>query len=288
MSNSLVGVQPQHNPIIPPQVQHGALWAILAEAEAVAAGGKTPVVFIDLDLTALLPTIRTAKSLAGVGERFGVPHLKAPGELRDRNNQPILPGYTEEAWMNFIIETGMTTLYPHINWDSPDRNKPDGHLGGELYASFRAAYWQQDLRTDDVSPGLLAFMSLVTARRGRVAFLSGRPGAPEDSLFTLEQGGIRDPILYFGQQQSGLPVPREHVRDRDADTKFVRTKEAEARGEVVVAVVDDRASNRSAVLSAAPTSKVLSVAVAAPGFSCTPDATDPCNPLRISTFSLDV
>ncbi len=274
-----------HNPAVPKEAQNATLKAMLDQVEQVAATGKTPVIFVDLDLTALLPTTRIVEQLKAVGETFDIPELKDPLELKDKNGNPMIPGYTEEAWMGFVEKTGLAEKYPHVNWNAPDRNNPGARAGGPLYSMFRSGYWAQDLKTDQVSPGLARFVELVAQRGGKVAFVSGRPGTPDASLYALEAGGIRNPTLHFGQKRSGLPLPRPNVRDGDADTKFQLTKEAEARNEVVVAIVDDRASNRSGVVAASSNPNIMSVAIAAPGFSYTPDAEDPNNPHRISSFA---
>lgn len=272
--------------IVSEETQQSTLNRILSSCERLAALNKNPVIFVDLDLTALLPTTRTRHVLKEAGLEFGVPEFADPTLLSDKEGRQITPGYTEEAWMCFVELTGLRMKHPEINWDAPEPGVPGGRLGGLLYAFFRKKYWEQDLKTDEVIPGLAEFRRLLVERGGEMFFVSGRPGTPEDSLTALASGGITDPVLLFGQRQTGLPVPRMNVRDRDADTKFFWTRDAELAGRTVAAVIDDRASNRDAVLAASSVPGTISVAIAAPGYSYAPDAADQTLLDRISDFRL--
>lgn len=277
-------MRPPLNPVISAETQASTLERILTLTAALAEARRKPVVFIDLDLTALLPTVRMWRVLEAAATEFGVVDFADPSQLTGKDGQRLIPGYTEEAWMSFVAMTNLREKYPQLDWDAPEPGVQGGRPGGPLYAFVRRNYWEQDLRTDEVSPGLPEFRRLLTERGGEIFFVSGRPGTPDVSLETLARGGISDPVLLFGQRKTGLPVPRERVRDRDADTKYFWTVDAESTGHTVVAVIDDRFSNRTAVQAASSLVGTLSVAVAAPGYSYSPDAADETLPDRISDF----
>jgi hypothetical protein len=275
---------PPLTPVVSAETQAATLERILTLTAALAEERRKPVVFVDLDLTALLPTVRMWRVLEAASTEFGVRDFADPSQITGKDGQRLIPGYTEEAWMCFVALTDLRKKYPQIDWDAPEPGVQGGRPGGALYAFIRRNYWEQDLRTDEVSPGLPEFRRLLAERGGEIFFVSGRPGTPEISLETLASGGVPNPVLLFGQRKTGLPVPREHVRDRDADTKYFWTVDTESAGHTVVAVIDDRFSNRTAVQAASSMPGTLSVAVAASRYSYSPDAADQSLPDRISDF----
>src|SRR5580692_11465332 len=98
--------------VVPPEVQRATLTKVLARVAEVAASKVTPVVEVDLDLTALCPRARTRYALALVGHQFGVAEFLRPDDL------PLLPGYTSEAWRAFLESTGIAQRNPTVSWSS--------------------------------------------------------------------------------------------------------------------------------------------------------------------------
>lgn len=223
---------------------------------------ETPraVVQLDLDLTTLMPVQRTRTALRAVAERHGVPELA---------RQPLLPGYTDEAWAQFLAGTQLEARRPDVDWKA-------------LYADFRQAYWYGPkpgatrksgyvgLETDQATPGLVAFVKKVRALGGEVVFNSGRgEEATAGTLEALRRAGIEKPKLLIGSD------PSKH----GGQVKAERQQQLDALGPTV-AVVDDRARNRRSLKPEVP--GALMVAIAIPGFSVEAPAAKA--KYRLSTF----
>ncbi len=242
------------NPLVPPEVQRRTLSAIVERVREVALQGRRPVVELDLDLTALMPNERTEAALLALGHRHRVPELLEPHAL------PLLPGYTIEAWADFLEATGLGAKYPALRG---------------VHSLDSSLYWDEAaLHTDRVTPGLRGFVERVRQAGGRVVFNSGRwqATAEASSRQSFAAAGLTDVDLLIGNPGYS-----------DAENKRRREAEIRARFGEVVAVIDDRKSNRDAIVSSLEPG-VLSVAIALPGYSAAPDAKS--GEHRISTFEL--
>ncbi|MBK7859721.1 MAG: hypothetical protein IPJ65_14095 [Archangiaceae bacterium] len=242
------------NPLVPAQVQRRTLTAIIERVREVALQGRRPVVEVDLDLTSLMPDERTEAALLSLAHRYDVPPLLEPSRL------PLLPGYTLEAWADFLEVTGLGEQYPRLKG---------------LHSLDSDLYWDEAaLHTDRPTPGLKAFVERVQEAGGRVVFSSGRwqATAEASARASFAAGGL-DPIdLLIGNPGFS-----------DAENKRRRETEIRVRYGEVVAVIDDRKSNRDAMIADLGPG-VLSVPIALPGYSAAPDARR--GELRISTFEL--
>lgn len=247
------------NPLVPADVQQRTLDAIFdrvrrqAERHAANPGAEPrPVVQVDLDLTALMPIVRTEAALKAASERLGI------AELQDPSTLPLLPGYTSEANRAWLAQTDLDERYSGF-WGVGD--------GG--------AYWNESLiEADEATPGLVAFVEKVRSLGGEVVFVSGRftAGVREQSIASLERAGLRDVQMLIGNSGFSDAGWKEHLQ----------TQVLERWGKTV-AVIDDRISNRNAMIGAlASPEDVLSVGIAIPRFSADPVVSS--NPNRISTF----
>lgn len=249
-------IRPGDSPAVDAATQNRTLTAIFDRVSAVAATGQTPIVELDLDLTALLPRQRVLTILRDIArEHPAITEFATPERL------PFLPGYTEGAIEGFVKHSGLAEKYPQLD------------LYEIIHSGLRAPYWDQPWESDVASPGLDAFIDEVRRRGGEVVFVSNRPGGLERSIATLEANGIDKPIVLT----AGL---LGRVIGDSAAKKWVQ-RDVRDYG-VPVAVIDDRSSNRDAVVEANEGHEVISVAIAAPGFSWTPDAET--SALRLSSF----
>lgn len=243
------------SPAVDAATQNRTLTAIFDKVSEVAATGQTPVVELDLDLTSLLPRERVLAILRNIAkEHPAITEFATPETL------PFLPGYTEGAIEGFVKHSGLAEKYPQLN------------LYDVIHSGLRSPYWDQPWESDVISPGLDAFINEVRKRGGEVVFVSNRPGGLDRSIATLEKNGIEKPIVLtaglLGRMMGDAAAKKWVQRDvRDYG--------------VPVAVIDDRASNRQAV-SEANDHGLISVAIAAPGFSWTPDAES--SEFRLSSF----
>ena len=243
--------------------------------EVVKAGHSTPVVEIDLDLAALMPVVRTSRALKAAAIKLGFQELADLG--------PILPGYSDEAWIAFLTRNNLPILYPELHWLTSD-GKPDKGQGTP-FQHFHEAYWASDmLIEDEPAPGLCSFVQRVEAHGGRVVFISGRWLAEHISptLACLKRAGIPHPALIIGNDQHETLVGRGKAIS-DAALKANRQMEVRARFGEPVAFIDDRPTNRAAVAQTLGPN-LLSIAITVPNFTY-----DPENDLaewRISTFEL--
>jgi hypothetical protein len=241
---------------------------------AAGAAGRVPIVEVDLDLTAVMPIYRTRQALIAAGEATGVETFLQPELL------PILPGYSDEAWTDFVLRLKLPSSYPAIPWIDAT-GSPDSQAGGP-FAVFHEAYWNTGLIADDTpTPGLGNFVHRVREAGGEVVFLSGRwlPEHIEPTLVSLRRAGIAEPKLAIGNPRHASLVPAPMALS-DAAVKALHQDKVAEYG-IPVAIVDDRVTNRTAVIGRSGAA-VLGVATCIPGF--THDPASDREDLRISTF----
>jgi hypothetical protein len=269
-------------PVVTVGMQIRALEAVLRRVAEADSAGLRPVVEIDLDLTALRPRLRTMNALRVAADRYPVPELADPTRL------PVLPGYTAEAWDSFLAQSQLPRMYPHFAWRGSNQRGAEP----SIYGVFHAAYWTTAwLIEDEPTPGLGEFVRRVEDRGGSVAFLSGRwlDEQVPPSREALRRAGISEPVLLIGNPRHAENVHPGEKADSDAEVKQKRQTEILANLGTPVAVFDDRAANRDAVITAvaacpecAGRPPVLGIGIAIPGFSH--DAATASAPLRVSTF----
>lgn len=263
------------HPAVTAAVQLRTLGLIRQRVAQAVAEGRRPVVEVDLDLCALRPAFRTREALRRVGAEFGVPEFLQPEAL------PRLPGYSDEAWLAFILELGLPPRHPGLLWVQDGRAvRPPG----SPFELFHRLYWTTEwLGEDEPTAGLGLFVDWVEAAGGRVVFLSGRwlleQVAP--SLECLRRAGIPEPALIIGNPRHESFVPTGQPALSDAAVKAWRQEEIRARYGVPVVVVDDRVANRQAVQNA-NAEEVLGIGIAVPGFTADVSIRDAL--LRVSTF----
>jgi hypothetical protein len=236
--------------------------------------GSTPLVEVDLDLTAVMPVYRTRQALIEAGKVVAVEQFLHPERL------PILPGYSDEAWVEFVLRLRLPSLYPAIPWVNADGG-PDSTAGGP-FATFHEAYWNSKFIVDDTpTPGLGSFVCRVCEAGGEVVFLSGRwlPEHIPATLATLRRAGIVEPKLVIGNDRHPSRVAADQALS-DAQVKALHQDEVLKFG-APVAIIDDRVTNRTAVINRAGTG-VLGIAACIPGFTHDPASNGEV--LRISTF----
>ena len=243
-------------------------------AHAVAAGVR-PVIEIDLDLCALRPVFRTASALRTVGEEFAIPEFLTP------ENLPVLPGYSDEAWQAFVQQLELPKRHPHLQWVEAGRpvRTPDTPFG-----RFHRLYWTTAwLREDEPTPGLGSFVQSIESLGGRVVFLSGRwlEAQIAPSQEALRRAGLANPTLVIGNPWHETLVSPGGAALSDSALKAWRQADIVRDSGTVIAVIDDRSTNRAAIAACHP-GPVASVAIAIPGF--TVDEAIHEAELRLSTF----
>ena len=263
------------HPAVTISMQLRALGALHRRVEQTRASGREPVVEIDLDLCALQPRFRTMEALRRVGNELEIPEFLEPEQL------PFLPGYSDEAWLVFILELGLPSRHPSHIWIEAGRAvRPPG----SPFARFHELYWAVDwLIEDEPTAGLGLLVHTLESAGGRVVFLSGRWLAEhkQPSLECLKRAGIPNPELVIGNPWHETLVPAGQTRLSDAELKAWRQDEIGRRYGIPVAIVDDRPGNRLAV-DTANGGGLLRVAIAIPGFSADPSVYE--SEYRISTF----
>lgn len=256
-------------------VQLRTLERLRSRVTTAAAAGICPVVEIDLDLCAVRPATRTTSALAAVGTEFSIDEFQEPELL------PALPGYSDEAWLSLIRQLDLPSRYPQWSWVEGDRAvRPDG----SPFARFHELYWSTELLAEDEpTPGLGLFTEKVESLGGCVVFLSGRwlDEQIEPSLACLRRAGIQEPKLLIGNPWHETLVLDRNRSLSDSALKAWRQAEVRRRWGCPVAIIDDRETNRLAVL-AANEQPVESVGIAIPGFTVDPIIDQA--PLRLSTF----
>jgi hypothetical protein len=252
-----------HKLQVPAAQQTRTLQAILDRVSAVSAARAAdpakpkPVVEIDLDLTSLMPIQRTIDALKATGVARNIPELTNPQALA------WISGYTEAGTFDdFLARTGMKANHPGMDWNA-------------VYWDFRGRYWGGDLGSDVLTPGLADFKRKVEAAGGVVVFISGRVFSRVDGSDTA--------LGRLGQPYNLVIKGRDMNGGSDAETKANAQPVIRSRFGEPVAILDDRATNRDAVLAALGT-PIISEPVHIPGFSQEPDHSDP--QFALSTFEL--
>lgn len=234
---------------------------------------------VDLDLCALRPIHRTRAALRTVGEEFHIVEFCEPSRMNP------LPGYSDEAWLQFVQSLDLELRYPSLEWTLDHRAS---RRPGTPFARFHQLYWSLDgLAEDTPTPGLGAFVHRVERFGGRVVFLSGRwlteHKAP--SLVALKRAGISNPLLVIGNPWHETLVSDPLLAVSDSRIKAWHQQQVLRDFGQPIAIIDDRASNRAAVQNAVATAQgieALGVAIAIPGFTGDPVTAN--ESLRVSTF----
>jgi hypothetical protein len=264
----------QLNQAVTVAIQLRTLRTLIDHVHAALGRGVRPVVEIDLDLTAVMPEYRTRLALVEVGKAVGIDLFENSDHL------PLLPGYSDEAWVAFVQSLDLPTKCPKVQWLID--GKPNT-ASGEPFNVFHKAYWTLDRLVEDLpTPGLGAFVHRLNQCGAEVVFISGRwlGEHVQPSLAVLQRAGIRDPKLVIGNERHPSRVPPELALSDAAIKAAHQVTVAKLYG-TPVAIIDDRDSNRDAVISAVGPD-VMGIAACIPGFTC-----DPVNaktPLRLSTF----
>lgn len=266
---------PELHPWVTPSIQGRTLSRVIHEVQAAALRGERPVVEVDLDLCAVRPILRTRKALKTVGDYFQL------GEFSTDQTLPLLPGYSDEAWHQFILSMELEQRHPELEWTCEGR---PSRRPGTPFALFHAHYWELGgLQEDSPTPGLGSFVHRIETSGGQVVFLSGRwlPEHESPTLATLRRAGIPNPNLIIGNPWHETLVHDRSDAVSDSAIKAWRQAEIARRFGRPVAIIDDRQGNRSAVQSS-NSHDILGIAIAIPGFTCDPVTASV--PLRISTF----
>jgi hypothetical protein len=260
------------SPIILEQVQAETLQAIFTKVDELVAEGKKPVVELDLDLTTYKPISRAVKALQVAGQTYGIAEFLEPESHFDQ-----LPGYSLEAWNDFLSKNRLPEKYPELRWIG---FKDGTGADASVYSAFHIAFWRTEWLAEDIlTEGTAAFVAEVEARGGLAVFISGRwteeQFAPSREVLT--RGGIKDPILLIGNPHHDGSAPIS-----DSEIKALRQPEIREKYGIPVAFVDDRVENRDAVVKANPGIDMLSVGISIPGFTYDEGTTGVA--LKISTF----
>jgi hypothetical protein len=236
-----------------------------------------PVIEVDVDLTAVMPVHRTRRALAVAGEAAGIDVFVKPESL------PILPGYSDEAWVAFVRQMDLETKYPNIRWT--DGGRGPNKMPGGPFPVFHEAYWTTEWIADDTpTPGLGAFVHRIREVGGEVVFISGRwlPEHVQATLASLRRAGISKPNLVIGNDRHPTLVPSESALS-DVQVKVLHQDAIRTTYGLPVAIIDDRMANRDAVIAANdPT--MLGIGVCIPGFTYDPVSDSERH--RISTFEM--
>lgn len=255
--------------VIEESVQADTMKKLFKKIDQVAKKGGKPVVEIDLDLTAFVPSLRTIKALKAAGEKYGIYEF-----LNPEKNFDLLPGYTREAWINFLSRNKLPQKYPKLRWLG---NKDGTGAEANVYSAFHTSFWKTEwLCEDKLAEGLVPFVKEVERHGGTVVFISGRWEEEqfEPTREVLKQGGIRDFNLLIGNPQ--------HDKVGDAESKALKQPEIRKKYGTPVAIIDDRLDNRNAVCTANPGIDMLGIGISIPDFTYDEEVTGV--QLKLSTF----
>lgn len=243
------------NPVIHKAVQKKTLEVIMKKVKDCRRKGEIPVVELDLDLTTFVPQKRTIEGLKAAGEKYQIPEFLDP--VFD-----LLPGYTREAWVNFISRNRLPEKYPNLRW----LGEKDGKAGAEsVYSAFHTRFWEtQLLSLDTLTRGLPQFIHSLQKAGAVVVFVSGRWKEEQigPTREVMRRGGIDDVPLLIGNPHHDGKNPVS-----DSEIKAIHQKEIREKYGVPAVFIDDRMSNRDAVIAANSGIEMLSVGCAIPGFT---------------------
>lgn len=216
--------------------------------------GAVPVIELDLDLTTFIPYERTVLALHAAGDKYNISEFKNP--VFD-----LLPGYTREAWINFISRNKLVEKYPSLRW----MGEKDGKDGDSVYATFHTTFWNTDyLKYDTLTAGLYDFIKRMQKMGAVVVFVSGRwkEEQIEPTKYVLKKGNLEDIPLMIGN-------PRHDGENPISDSQIKALHQAEIREKygMPVVIIDDRKENRDAVCDANPKCEMLSVGCSVSGFT---------------------
>lgn len=257
--------------VITERTQADTINEIFAKIDQVVKSGGKPVIEMDVDLTTYKPISRTIQALKVAGETYGISEFLEP-----HNNFDLLPGYTPEAWVNFLSRNKLPEKYPKLRWIGV---KDGTGSNASVYSAFHIAFWSTEWLTEDIlTEGLIDFVSEIENRGGVPLFISGRWKEEqfEPTREVLIRGGIKDPILVIGKA-------RHNGKDlSDAENKAIKQKEIREKYGMPIVFIDDRLENRVAVCKANPDIDMLSVGISIPGFTYDEEITEVS--VKVSTF----
>lgn len=263
------------NEIITKKTQEETIRKIFLKIDQTVQAGEVPVVEMDVDLTTYMPVNRTIKALKVAGETYGISEFLNPKE-----NFNLLPGYTPEAWKNFLSRNKLPEKYPYLKWVGP---KDGTGSKANVYSVFHIAFWSTNWLEEDVlTEGLLNFISEIKNRGAIPIFISGRWEEEqfEPTREVLKRNGIKNPILIIGK-----PIQNGKEALSDAENKAMRQKEIKEKYGKPIAFIDDRLENRIAVCKANSDIDMLSIGISLPGFTYDEEITGVQN--KISTFEFE-
>lgn len=258
-----------HNRVIPKEVQHNTLKKIEEKVNMCRLRGEVPVIELDLDLTTFVTKERALEGLRHAGEKYGIQEFINPGF-------ELLPGYTREAWTNFISRYHLTEKYPKFRW----LGEKDGKDGDSVYSAFHTQFWKTEFFSlDTLTPGLCEFIAKMQKSEAVVVFVSGRwkEEQIQPTLDVLKKGNLETIPLMIGNPMHDAEHPIS-----DSEIKAIHQVEIRRKYGVPAVVIDDRKTNRDAIVNANPGIEMLSVGCAIPGFTYDQETTG--IELRISTF----
>ena len=258
-----------HNHAIPLEEQRKTLKKIEEKVKACRLNGGTPVIELDLDLTTFITKERTLEGLRYAGEKYGIEEfVTASFEL--------LPGYTREAWSNFVCRYHLIERYPNLRW----MGEKDGKDGDSVYSAFHTQFWKTEfLHLDTLTPGLCEFIAKMKSLEAVVVFVSGRWKEEQTAptLEVLKKGGLENIPLMIGNPRHDGENPIS-----DSEVKAIHQAEIRQKYGIPTVVIDDRRTNRDAIINANPSAEMLSVGCAIPGFTYDLETTGIA--WKISTF----
>ncbi|WP_394843187.1 L-tyrosine/L-tryptophan isonitrile synthase family protein [Pendulispora brunnea] len=229
----------------------------LARRRAADRTLRKPAVVFDLDLCALIPRARTLLA----ARQVALPQPGAPqgiSELLEPERLDPLPVHHEAGWFDFLERHRLPSKYPALDWAG-------------LRARFEMAYYRpwENLRLDEVLPGIATFVHDIVQAGGEVVFSTGRRDRVRaQTEYVLARAGILHATLLTMPDDRTRPVAELKVEQVRALTDLE-----------VVAFFDDLVANRAAMAAAFPSAMVIAARI--PGFAGEPaDAAAP----QIATF----